>query len=335
MLLSICIPTYNRPEHLKNCLNSICAQKSRNFEVCISDNASNVDINKIIKPFKKKIKIRYRRNKKNMGLAMNVYNVALMAKGKFIWFLGDDDLVTNNSVIYLLILIKRNNKINFFWLNSYHLDVSFIKKNSKKFNIKYLPKNLKTHSPLKRDKIIDFYDLIDHRLCFDYLTGIYVCCFNRELWMNNLHVCNLQKIKEKGVFSNFDNTAFFIKVFCEAFGKSKAYFCSRALSVNLSGVREWADLYPFVEIVRLPEALDYYRSKGLGFFKYIYTKNYSMRNFFNFFFKILINGKKAGSHYVNFKEHFLKNLIFPYAWLSILFFILRKTKILFFKGKFI
>ena len=56
----------------------------------------------------------------------------------------------------------------------------------------------------------------------------------------------LKKIKEKGVFSNFDNTAFFIKVFCEAFGNSKAYFCSKALSVNLSGVREWKDLYPLV-----------------------------------------------------------------------------------------
>lgn len=326
MLLSICIPTYNRPEYLKNCLTSICAQKSKNFEVCISDNASNIDIYKIIKPFKKKIKIRYRRNKKNMGLAMNVYNVALMAKGEFIWFLGDDDLVTNGSIIYLLKLIKRNNKINFFWLNSYYLDVSFVNKFSKKFNIKYLPKNLKTHSPLKKDKILDFYDLIDHKLCFDYLTGIYVCCFKRKLWINNLHVCNLKKIKEKGVFSNFDNTAFFIKVFCEAFGNSKAYFCSKAFSVNLSGVREWKDLYPLVEIVRLPEALDYYRSKGLGFFKYIYTKNYAMRNFFNFFFKILIKGEKAGLHYINFRKHFLKNLVYPYAWLSVFFFAFRTFK---------
>ena len=70
-----------------------------------------------------------------------------------------------------------------------------------------------------------------------------------------------------------------------------------------------------MEIVRLPEALDYYRSKGLGFFKYIYTKNYSMRNFFNFFFKIIIKGEKAGLHYIDFRKHFLKNLVYPYAWL--------------------
>lgn len=328
MLLSICIPTYNRPEHLRNCLNSISQQNARDFEVCISDNASKSDITKIIRPFKKKFKIKYKRNKRNLGFAMNVLKVSLMAKGKFIWFLGDDDLVNKNSLNYLINLIKKNKKINFFWINSYYLDALYLKKFSNNFDINNLPKNLKTHSPQKKDRILDFFDLIDHRICFDYLIGFYVNCFNRELWKKNLHVCNLKNMRDKKVWSNFDNTAFFIKVFCEAFGNSKAYFCSKALSVNLSGVREWTDLYPLVEIVRLPEALDYYRSKGLNFFKYVYTKNYSMRNFFNFFFKILINGDKAGISYISFTNHFLKNLIYPYSWLSIIFFVIRKSKLL-------
>lgn len=327
MLLSICIPTYNRPENLKNCLDSIAKQVSTDFEVCISDNASKADIGKIIQPFKKKFKIRFKRNKKNLGFAMNVLNVSLMARGRFIWFLGDDDLLTKNSLSFLIKLIKKNKKINFFWINSYYLDVSYLKKFSKKFDINFLPKNLKTHSPQKKDRILNFFDLIDHRICFDYLLGIYVNCFNRKLWLENLHVCNLKNMKDKRVWSNFDNTAFFIKVFCEAFSNSKAYLCSKPLSVNLSGVREWTDLYPLVEIVRLPEALDYYRSKGLSFFQYIYTKNYSMRNFFNFFFKILITGNKAGISYINFTRHFLKNLVYPYAWLSIIFFVIRKSKI--------
>ena len=130
MLLSICIPTYNRPESLRNCLNSISKQNLKNFEVCISDNASKFDLNKIIKPFKKKLRIKFVRNKKNQGFAMNVLNVSKMATGKFIWFLGDDDLVTNNSINHLLNLIKENKDINFFWINSYYLDVSFLKANA-------------------------------------------------------------------------------------------------------------------------------------------------------------------------------------------------------------
>ena len=110
---------------------------------------------------------------------MNLLNVSLMARGKFIWFLGDDDLLTKNSLNFLTKLIKKNKKINFFWINSYYLDVSYLKKFPKKFDINFLPKNLKTHSPQKKDKILNFFDLIDHRICFDYLLGIYVNCFNR------------------------------------------------------------------------------------------------------------------------------------------------------------
>ena len=56
MLLSICIPTYNRPESLLNCLNSLVLQGRKNFEVCISDNCSKINIYQLIKPYKKKTK---------------------------------------------------------------------------------------------------------------------------------------------------------------------------------------------------------------------------------------------------------------------------------------
>ena len=57
-----------------------------------------------------------------------------------------------------------------------------------------------------------------------------------------------------------------------AFNNSRAYYQAEPLSVNLAGVREWQVMYMFIMIVRIPGILDYYRSKGLGFFKYIYTK---------------------------------------------------------------
>ena len=47
-----------------------------------------------------------------------------------------------------------------------------------------------------------------------------------------------------------------------------------------------------VEIVRILEALDYYRSQGLKFSNYIIAKNYALRNFFNYFTKIFLNGEK-------------------------------------------
>lgn len=330
MLLSVCIPTYNRPLSLVNCLNSFFKQKKLNkkdFEICISDNCSKYNIANVIRPFKKRLNIRYNKNKKNLGFAMNVLKVSLMAKGKFIWFLGDDDLIVNNSINYLTKLIKSHNDVDFFFINSYYLDKSHLDKHTKPFNIKFLPKKMKTHSPMKKNKKTKFFQLIDHRVCFDYLLGFYVNAFRRELWCNNLNVINKKLMKTSGTWSTFDNTCFFIRIFCSAFKNSNAFICAKPLSVNLSGFREWSNLYPFVEIVRLPEALDYYRSEGMNFWQYAYTKNYSLRNFFNYFFKILIGGKKMGLNYINFKNHFLKNLIYPNAWFSIFYYIWRKVKL--------
>ena len=336
MILSICIPTYNRPEHLLNCLNSLALQSFKNFEVCISDNASKQNIFSLISPFRKKLKIRFNRNKKNVGFALNLLKVASMAKGKFIWFLGDDDLLVKDSLKNLAIKIKQNKEVDFFWVNSFYLNVEYLKKYPKPFNTKNLPSTMIPHSKLKKDKKTNFFGIIEKEVSFDYLLGIFVCVFRRDMWEKNLHVIDKKKIKDKRTWSNFENTCFFIKVFCEAFSNSKAFICSKPLSVNLYGVREWVSLYPFVEIVRIPEALDYYRSKGLGFTRYIINKNYSLRNFFNFFAKILITGEKGGLKYVDFKKHFLFNLIYPNVWLSIPLFFWRKFKnliLIFFKVK--
>jgi len=329
VLISICIPTYNRPENLANCLNSLSLQTRKNFEVCVSDNCSKKNISKIIKVYKKKLKLKYKRNNKNLGFAVNLLKASQMASGEFIWFLGDDDLLIPTAIEKLTKIISNNRSADFFWVNSFYLNTSYLKKFSIPFHTKYLPNGMKPHSPLKKDRKLMFFDLIDRKISFDFLLGIYVCVFRKKKWDKNLHVIDKKLIKDTKTWANFENTCFFIKIFCEAFGKSKAYFCSKPLSVNLGGVREWGDLYPLVEIVRIPEALDYYRSKGLNFFQYVINKNYAMRNFFNYFTKIIINGKKMGLNYIDFRRHFFMNLFYPYSWLSIIFFLKRKITLIF------
>ena len=324
MLISICIPTYNRSQSLLNCLNSLCLQTNNSFEVCISDNCSDYNVEELIEPFRKKLKLKFSKNEKNLGAALNFLKVASMAKNDFIWFLGDDDLLKPNAIDDLSKLIDANKECDFFWVNSNHLSYEFLEKFEKPFDTKHLPKKMETLSPLKEDEKLMFFDLIKHRIAFDYLLGVFVCVFKRKDWTNNLHVIDYEMIKDKNAWSNFENTCFHIKIFCEAFKNSKSYFCAKPLSVNLFGIREWGNIYPLVEIVRIPEALDYCRKKGLNFFQYVYEKNYSLRNFFNYFFKISINGNKMGLDYIDFKKHFFRNLIYPNTFLSIFYFIFRE-----------
>ena len=93
-------------------------------------------------------------------------------------------------------------------------------------------------------------------------------------------------IKDTRVWSNFDNTCINGKVISTVFKDKKSFICSKPLSVKLIGEREWTNLYDFVEIVRIPELLDYYRSQGMSFGD-IFIVKLCIKKFFNFFAKNL------------------------------------------------
>ena len=82
-------------------------QSRKNFEVCISDNCSDKNIKKLIQPYRKKLNIRFNKNKRNLGFALNLLKVSNMATGDFIWFLGDDDLIVRDGIEKLEKIIKK------------------------------------------------------------------------------------------------------------------------------------------------------------------------------------------------------------------------------------
>ena len=110
MILSICIPTFNRNNQLENCLNSILISKNNvkdfQFEVCISDNFSEKNPIDIIEKFKDKIDIKFNRNEKNLGYASNALKAVSMASGEYSWIsflIGEVQITkkmqTSNSIM--------------------------------------------------------------------------------------------------------------------------------------------------------------------------------------------------------------------------------------------
>ena len=327
MILSICIPTYNRAATLPNCLNSILISKRKTnlkFEICISDNGSNYNVKKIIKPFKKKLNITVNRNKKNLGYALNLLKSVSMAKGEFAWCIGDDDLLAPKALKKMNNLILKNKNIDFYYINSFHLNNNYLNKFKKPFDTNNLPIDMDRLSPKKNSQRLKFWDLIDHNVSFDFMAGNFVNIFRRKMWMDNVHVLDKKSINDK----NSILSLLHLKIHANAFRKSLCYFQAEPLSVNLYGVREWGSLYPLIETFKLSESLDYYRSKGLNFFKYIYCKNYTLRDFASNLTKIIIGGKTTGLHSLNFNKHIFQNLLYPNVYLSIFYFIFRKIIIL-------
>ena len=116
-ILSICIPTRNRPNELYNLINSLNNQiKLGNYisevEVIISDNTDNddykIDKTKIDFNF-----VKYHTNNDDIGYAGNVNKVISLASGEYVWLLSDDDPLNHNALSSIMKTLNSNKKINY------------------------------------------------------------------------------------------------------------------------------------------------------------------------------------------------------------------------------
>mgnify|MGYP000978330062 CR=1 FL=1 len=124
ILLSICIPTYNRAEYLKRCITSIVSQdnfNSNEVEVLISDNASPDSTEQIVKLFQDKFSnIQYIKNEVNVGAERNILNLLNSFNGEYCFILTDDDMLLPNSLTKLTQTITHNSECSVF-LSSYEV----------------------------------------------------------------------------------------------------------------------------------------------------------------------------------------------------------------------
>jgi len=113
--LSICIPTMNRPDYLLTALISIFNQRKvdMSVEICISNNASEKDYTRVEKLINNgntnDISINYYIQEDRIPLDEHMHYVYRMAKGEYIYYLGDDDYFHDDAFIVLTDLIKNQN----------------------------------------------------------------------------------------------------------------------------------------------------------------------------------------------------------------------------------
>lgn len=329
MKISICIPTYNRAVHLTNCLRSIISNKARlpiDFQVCVSDNCSTDETESVVSFAQREIAIKYKKNPSNLGIPKNFLNAVKMADGEFVWLIGDDDLLLPYALDQLSELINKYSDVDYFYINSFHLTMQYVFSFPQPFDISNLPANMQPFSSWPHSYEMKFMDLIDPRISFDFLAGMYLSVFRRENWISNSHVIDEAAFSDSRVFSIFDNTFPHVKIFAKAFANSKALFYARPLSVCLSGAREWAPMYSFVRSVRLVEALGEYRKNGLPYLKYIRCKNFALRAFLPDLVYMFINRDSSGFTYIRPIRLIFSNFLYPNFYLSVIYFFARRLK---------
>ena len=331
--ISICIPTYNRAHHLQNCLQSInvAAQnvdKSFNVEVCISDNCSTDATEDVVRSANLTLPVKYCRNKSNLGIPRNFLNVVDMAQGEFAWLVGDDDLLMPDALMQVCSLIDLHSNVDFFYVNAFHLTTEYVLSHSQPFDTQNLPDDMVPFSSRLEGGECDFLDLIDPKVSFDFLGGMFLSVFRRSKWQENKHILDSSAIADLRTFSHFDNTFPHVKIFAYSFAKSIAYFNPHPVIVCLTGAREWAPMQSMISSVRLIEALELYRKVGLGFLRYLKCRNYALRSFLPHMAWIFINPKVSGLRYIKFNTSMFGNLMYPNFYLSPLNYCMRKILVI-------
>ena len=102
--LSIVIPTYNRVEKLIRMLQNIEVEINRIdvanvLEVIISDNASPDETKSAVEAFiPNGYKIKYFRQDSNIGFDKNTKFLYEQAKGDYVWYVSDDDILLPGAI---------------------------------------------------------------------------------------------------------------------------------------------------------------------------------------------------------------------------------------------
>lgn len=92
-LVSVGIPTYNRPELLRRALNSLKKQTYKNLEIVVSDNATpGDDVQNVITEFQEQgLPIKFFKQIENIGPESNFVYVLQQASGEYFFWMADDD----------------------------------------------------------------------------------------------------------------------------------------------------------------------------------------------------------------------------------------------------
>ncbi len=113
-LLSICIPTYNRPDKLKELYTFFIQPALKEYgdqiEVVVRDN-SNDEISRINQSVINS-EVHYYKNETNLGFSGSLIRLVKDANGQFIWIISDDDLILWSGFRHLMDILSTANKDN-------------------------------------------------------------------------------------------------------------------------------------------------------------------------------------------------------------------------------
>lgn len=191
--VSICIPSYNRPDELKRALESIDAKKHANdiqIVVCEDFAPKRADVRAVVEQFtaSSKYTVKYVENEVNYGHGKNWRQCSWQADGEYLIYMGDDDafvegaldlyidwLWEHRNLGYVLrsYINVENGKVKYF---RYYSNDTFFEPGVKAYTEFFYKSVLMSGFTIKREYVLPYtIDCLDSTLFFQLYLVAEVC----------------------------------------------------------------------------------------------------------------------------------------------------------------
>ena len=101
-LVSIMIPTYNRPRYFRETLESARAQTYPNIEIIVCDNSTDERTAELMQAYEDDVRIRYVRNRAARTKAENFMPFEHLAQGEYLQWCMDDDILLPDKITRMM-----------------------------------------------------------------------------------------------------------------------------------------------------------------------------------------------------------------------------------------
>jgi glycosyltransferase involved in cell wall biosynthesis len=233
------------------------------IEICISDNSSNLDTERVVSGFKQKFELKYKKNPQNLGYAANFKSAVSMAGSDYVWLIGDDDLLMPSTFDLVSEMFNNYSNLDFYYVNAYHLEAKNIKTLNNAFDFINSYKFMEKHSYSKPSRVLPFKELVDHKMSSDFLGGMFLSIFRKDIWLQHEEVVKDKNLKSNIFFDSLDDTFPHTKIFANSFMACKAFYSELPMIIAVSGEREWSKYFPVIRTFRMLDLMKEYRNNGL------------------------------------------------------------------------
>jgi glycosyltransferase involved in cell wall biosynthesis len=317
ILLSICIPTFNRAAYLSDAIKYIVpAVNSTNevVELIISDNCSTDATSEILKELPVSPWIRCVRNETNVGALKNGLNCIDLAKGEYIWFVGDDDVIRPEGLYHLLQVISNHQDIDYFVVNTITLSNEQRNNLSDIINIDAISKQQKTKYKSLSDKdISSFNEYLDPNFDTIFLGAMMCNVIRRSVWKQGV-----TGIDANAQMGSVVGTYLVCNVLARTMVGKPSFYVGFPCSVAFWGHQEWQGFLPIIFAYTFYAVLDCYEENGVETWRIEKCRKYLHYNSAMAIFRLAFFRSLPGRDLFSFRVHLVRYWKYREFWIGIL-----------------